>query len=375
MLCYIRRMRTAPPDDPARGRLWEVVRVFTRLGITGFGGPAVHLALQEEECVHRRRWLDRQRFLDLLAGTNLIPGPNSTEMAIHLGRVRAGWPGLVAAGVAFVTPAALVSVAFAVFYLRFGQAPAVEGMLEAIRPAVLIVVADALIRFGRSSLLGPASVATAAASAALALVGVSEILLVVLAAMLGLFAGMVPVATRFHAVPLAELAWVFGKIGATLFGSGYVLIAYLRSELAVRGWLSDAQLLDAVAVGQVTPGPVSSTATFVGYVLAGAPGAVVATIAMFLPSFVFVAATGPLIERWRTRPAVRRALDVVNATVVGLIAAVLFRLVPAALDGPFAVAVLGAAAAASWIAGLPGPVVMLGAAALGFGRAWLGSPS
>ncbi len=373
MLCYIRRMRTAPLDDPPRGRLWEVVCVFTHLGVTAFGGPAVHLALQEEECVHRRRWLDRQRFLDLLAATNLIPGPNSTEMAIHLGRLRAGWPGLLAAGVAFVTPAALVSVAFAVFYVRFGRTPALKGMLEAIRPAVLVVVADALVRFGRSALRGPAAVVTAAAAAALALAGVSEILLVVLAAVLGLLAGMVPVATRFNAVPLAELAWVFGKIGATLFGSGYVLIAYLRSELAGRGWLSDAQLLDAVAVGQVTPGPVSSTATFVGYVLAGAPGAVVATIAMFLPSFVFVAATGPLIERWRTRPAVRRALDVVNATVVGLIAAVLLRLVPAALDGPFAVAVLGAAAAASWIAGLSGPVVMLGAAALGLGRAWLGA--
>lgn len=372
MPCYICAMAARSPDESAGGRLLEVVAVFARLGITAFGGPAVHVALQEEECVHRRRWLERQRFLDLLAATNLIPGPNSTEMAIHLGRVRAGWPGLVAGGVAFVTPAALVSVALAVTYVRFGRVPAVEGMLQAIRPAVLVVVADALVRFARSAVRGPATATTATLAAALACTGIPEILLVVSAAVLGLLAGALPATTRLRAVPLAELAWVFGKIGATLLGSGYVLIAYLRSELLPRGWLTDAQLLDAVAVGQVTPGPVSSTATFIGYVLAGAPGALVATIAMFLPSFVFVAATGPLIERWRMRPAVRQALDVVNATVVGLIAAVVLRLAPVAIDGAFAVAVLGAAAAASWIAGVPGPVVMLGAAALGLARVWLG---
>ena len=354
-------------------RLVEVLLVFGRLGLTAFGGPAAHVALQEEECVRRRGWLDRQRFLDLLAATNLIPGPNSTEMACHLGWVRAGWPGLVAGGVAFVLPSAAIVTALAWAYVRFGHVPAAAGFLDGIRPAVLVVVTDAVARFGRDAVRGLATAAVAVAAAALALAGVSEVLLLFAAAALGLAAAFARRVgpRRLHAVPLLELALVFLKIGATLFGSGYVLIAYLRAELGPRGWLTDTQLLDAVALGQITPGPVSTAATFAGYVLAGPPGAVVATIGIFLPGFVLVAATGPLLERWRRRPAVREMLDMVNAAVVGVIVAVVLRLVPAATGGPFEAALAAAAGLAVWALGVPGTAVMAAAAGAGLVRSVL----
>jgi chromate transporter len=343
-------------------RLAEVAWVFGRLGCVAFGGPAAHVALQEEECVRRRRWLDRATFLDLLAATNLIPGPNSTEMAMHLGRLRAGLPGLVVGGVAFILPSALLVGALAAAYVRHGTTPAATGLLDGIRPAILVIIADALARFGRQAVRGAGTAMVTLAAAALALGGASEVLLVFAAAALGavLFAP-----GRLHAVPVLELAWVFTKIGATLFGSGYVLVAYLRAELGARGWLDDAVLLDAVAVGQVTPGPVSTTATFVGYLLAGPPGAALATVALFLPGFVLVATTGPLLERLRDVPVVRAALDGVNAAVTGLIAAVVVGLAPAALGSPFGVAVAGLAAVAVWGLRASGTAVAAAAAVLG----------
>jgi chromate transporter len=342
--------------------LVEVAIVFGKLGATAFGGPAAHVAMQEEECVRRRGWLDRQRFLDLLAATNLIPGPNSTEMAIHLGRLRAGWPGLVAGGLAFILPSTVLVTALAWAYTRWGALPAATAMLEALRPAVLVVIVDALGGFARTALRGAATLAVALAAAGLAFAGVSEVALVFAVLALGLMAARIAPG-RLRAVPLLELFLVCTKIGATLFGSGYVLIAYLRSEIVGRGWLDDGRLLDAVAMGQITPGPVSTAATFVGYQVAGLPGAAVATLGMFLPSFVLVAATGPLVERWRTHPVVRGALDLVNAAVVGLIAAVAVGLAPAAVATPFAAAVAAAAAAARWGLGL-GSTAVMGAAAL-----------
>src|SRR5262249_52148087 len=295
----------------------------------------------------RRGWLERQRFLDLLAATNLIPGPNSTEMAIHLGRLRAGWPGLVVGGSAFILPSTLLVTALAWAYARWGAVPEAAAVLVALRSAVLIVVLDALYGFGRTAVGGPFTGATALAAAALALGGASEVALVFAAVGVGLTAARVAPG-RLRAVPLLELFLVCTKIGATLFGSGYVLIAYLRSEIVGRGWIDDGRLLDAVAIGQITPGPVSTAATFVGYVIAGTPGAAVATLGMFLPSFVFVALTGPLVERWRDHPVARGTLDMVNAAVVGLIAAVVVRLAPAALTSPFAIAVAVAAAVGRW---------------------------
>jgi chromate transporter len=360
------------PMDSRTSALREVALVFLKLGCTAFGGPAAHVALQEEECVRRRHWLDRQRFLDLLAATNLVPGPNSTEMAIHLGRLRAGWPGLVVGGVAFAFPSAALVTALAWAYSRWGAVPEATALLAALRPAVLIVILDALSGFARAAVRGPFTVATALAAGALALGGVSEVALVFAGLGVGVAAARVAPG-RLRAVPLLELFLVCTKIGATLFGSGYVLIAYLRSEFVGRGWLDDGRLLDAVAVGQITPGPVSTAATFVGYLIAGAPGAAVATVGMFLPSFVFVALTGPLVERWRGHPVARGALDVVNAAVVGLIAAVVVRLAPAALTSPFAIAVGAAAAVARWGLGLGGTMVMAAAALAGLLRAVLGA--
>jgi chromate transporter len=351
-----------------RSRLGEVVAVFARLGATAFGGPVAHVALQEEECVRRRGWLDHQRFLDLLAATNLIPGPNSTEMAMHLGRLRAGLPGLVAAGVAFILPSAVLVTIAAEVYVRAGALPSVGAVLATLRPAVVVVVADALVRFAREALGGVVTVAIAVLAAAAALAGLGEVAIVFAALVVGVTVAQLD-QRRLHGVPLLELAAVCFKIGATLFGSGYVLVAYLRAEMIGRGWLTDRMLLDAVAIGQVTPGPVSTAATFVGYLLAGIPGAAVATIAIFLPAFLLVAATGPLLERWRARPAVRRTLDVVNAAVVGLIAAVVVRLAPAAFTSPLDAVIGLVAVAVLWI-GLAGPTaVLLGAAVVGVARA------
>ncbi len=350
------------------GALREVALAFAKLGCTAFGGPAAHVAMQEEECVRRRGWLDRQRFMDLLAATNLIPGPNSTEMAIHLGRLRAGWPGLVVGGVAFILPSTLVVTALAWAYVRWGALPQAAAMLEALRPAVLVVIVDALVGFARTAVRGPLTAAAALAAMALALGGVPEVTLVFVALGAGLVAARIAPG-RVRAVPLLELFLVCTKIGATLFGSGYVLIAYLRTEIVGRGWLADGRLLDAVAMGQITPGPVSTAATFVGYLVAGLPGAAVATLGMFLPSFAFVAASGPLVERWRAHPVVRGALDVVNAVVAGLIAAVAVQLAPAALASPFALAVGIAAAVARWGLGVGGTAVMAAAALAGALRA------
>src|SRR5262245_25807737 len=328
--------------------------------------------MQEEECVRRRGWLDRQRFLDLLAATNLIPGPNSTEMAIHLGRIRAGWPGLVFGGVAFVLPSAVLVTIAAWAYARWGTLPQATHVLEALRPVVLVVIADALWRFARAAIRGPSTLAAALAAGGLALAGVSEVALVFVALAIGLGATRIAPG-RLRAVPITELFLVCAKIGATLFGSGYVLIAYLRSEIVGRGWLDDGRLLDAVAVGQITPGPVSTAATFVGYLVAGPAGAAVATLGIFLPSFAFVAATGPLVERWRGHPVARAALDLVNAVVVGLIAAVVLRLGPVALVGPVAIALAIAAAAARWRFGIGATALMAAAALVGLMRWLLGA--
>jgi len=354
-----------------RTALREVVIVFATLGVTAFGGPAAHVALQERECVRRRRWLDHERFLDLLAATNLIPGPNSTEMAMHLGRLRAGGAGLVAGGIAFILPSAVLVTVLAALYARFGALPAVEVVLATLRPAVVVVIADALVGFARQAVRNVATAATACLALAGSLAGIPELALVGAALLVGAFA--IPVdRSRTLDVSLAALGLMCLKIGATLFGSGYVLIAYLQAELSARGWLSDRALLDAVAIGQATPGPVSTAATFVGYLLAGVPGAGVATIAIFLPAFVLVAVTAPLVERWRARPAVRRTLDVVNAAVVGLIAAVLVRLAPAAVDSVTSLLVAAGVGAGLWLFGWGSTWLLAASVAFGILRAMAG---
>ncbi|MCU1282481.1 MAG: chromate transporter, chromate ion transporter family [bacterium] len=337
-----------------RHRLLELAVLFLRLGVTAFGGPAAHIAMMEDEVVVRRKWLTREEFLDLLGATNLIPGPNSTEMAIHIGGRRAGWPGLLVAGVCFIVPAAVLVAVIAWAYVRFGSLPRALSLLDGVKPVIVAIVAQALARLARGVVKSWwLAVVTAGAVVAAAL-GVNE--LVILAA-----AGMVAAAVKTAAtkktstvagwfplgvgsigsaaaakvsVALVPLFLVFLKVGSVLFGSGYVLLAFLRSDLVERyHWLTSAQLLDAVAVGQVTPGPVFTTATFVGFLLRGPMGAVAATIGIFLPAFVFVAISGPLVPRLRRSPVAGAILDGVNAASIALMAVVTFQLGRTAIVG------------------------------------------
>ncbi|WP_337174847.1 chromate efflux transporter [Paludisphaera sp.] len=327
-----------PPEPSGRTPLREIAWLFLRLGATSFGGPAAHVGMMEREVVQRRGWLTREQFLDMMSAANLIPGPNSTEMAIHIGWARARWAGLVVAGACFIAPAALITLAVAWAYVRYGTLPAATGMLYGVKPVVIAIVAQAVWRLGRSALRTRAMAAVAAATAALGAVGANELALLLGAgAVMALPAwlrerkgsGMSPSPPMLLIPPvglaaapqfgLTPLFLFFLKVGSVLYGSGYVLIAFLRSDLVEqRGWLTDQQLLDAVALGQATPGPVFTTATFIGYLLGGVEGASLATLGIFLPAFVFVAASGPLIPRLRKSRVAGAFLDGVNAASLAI---------------------------------------------------------
>ncbi len=381
-----------PPPLPSStrraGALREVTLLFLRLGTTAFGGPAVYIALMEEEVVRRRRWISREGFLDLLGATNLIPGPNATEMAIHLGRLRAGFPGLVAAGAAFIAPAALLTGAFAWIYQRFGTLPRAAGFLEGVQAAVVAVVAQALWALARVAIKDRLLAVVAAGALAASLLGAGEIAILAAAGAAvmaarrvagGAVAAMLPLALPAAAATaapfsLSTLFLVFLKTGSVLFGSGYVLLAFLRADLVERlGWLTEGQLLDAVAVGQLTPGPVLTTATFIGYVLGGTAGAALATLGMFLPAFVFVALSGPLVPRLRASPAAGALLDGVNAASLALMAAVTLELARSALTGPFTLAVAAASALLLFRWRVNSAWLVLGGGAVGLAAAWLRS--
>ena len=344
------------------GALKEVASLFLRLGSTAFGGPAAHIAMMEDEVVRRQRWLSREEFLDLLGATHLIPGPNSTEMAIHIGRQRAGVIGLVAAGLAFIMPAVLITLAAAWTYTRFGALPQAAAVLYGVKPVVIAVVAQALWSLARTAVKTTFLAAVGLAATAVNLLGGHEIALLMGAGVLvalarrgprDLFASLAtPVATAPAAAAaigatfsLGALFLFFMKVGAVLFGSGYVLLAFLRADLVDRRhWLSEAQLLDAVAVGQITPGPVFTTATFIGYLLGGTRGALVATLGIFLPAFVFVAATAPLVPRLRRSPTAGAFLDGVNVASLALLVVVTWHLARVALvDLPTVALAAGAA--------------------------------
>lgn len=322
-----------------RGGRAALAITFLRLGLTAFGGPAAHIALMEQEFVRRRRWLTAAEFLDLVGAASIIPGPSSTEVAIYVGYRRAGIVGLVLAGTCFILPAALIVTGIAWGYARFGQLPAASGLLRGVAPVVIAVIAQALWTFGRAAIKTRLLAALGIASFALDLLGVSPLLLLAVGGLVsasararrapelrGVFAPLVPLATGAalaKTVSLTGLFLVFLKAGSVVFGSGYVLLAFLRGDLVERlGWLTERQLVDAIAVGQITPGPVFTTATFVGYLLRGPLGAVIATVGIFLPSFVLVAATAPLIPRLRRSAIAGGFLDGVNVASVGLMAAV-----------------------------------------------------
>jgi chromate transporter len=327
------------------GDVSEIATAFLRLGLVSFGGPAAHVALMERELVDKRKWLTREELVELYGAANLIPGPNSTELAIHIGYKRAGFPGLVAAGVCFILPAALLTLLLAWIYVRFGALPAAGALLAGLQPAVMGVVAAAVARFARTALKGWPELAVCAGACAAGALGVQELWVLLGSGLLLALPSMrrSGALAIFPALPLAAagapslggIFLVFLKIGSILYGSGYVLFAFLRTELiANRGWLTERQLLDAIAAGQVTPGPVSSTATFVGYLLHGTAGAGVATLGMFLPAFLFVAVSAPLLGAMRKSPALAAFLRGVNAASIGLVAAVLFDLGGAALGWP-----------------------------------------
>jgi chromate transporter len=358
-------------DRPAETRrlvpLAQIAGLFLRLGGTAFGGPAAHIAMMEEEVVVRRGWLTRAEFIDLLGATNLIPGPNSTELALHVGHREAGWRGLLVAGACFILPATLIVLALGWLYVRYGARPEAIGLLYGIVPVIIAVIVQALARLARSAVrTGVPGLVTA-----LAILGVHELVLLSGAGFAGAAAAWTRrasggAAARAIAAPVAGAGWTGGaaagagasaagtsvaagtaaaipfgllplflfflKVGSVLFGSGYVLYAFLRADLVERWhWLTDTQLLDAIAAGQVTPGPVFTTATFVGYLLGGPAAALVATAAIFLPAFAFVAASGPLVPRLRRSATAGGFLDGVNVASLVLMGVVTFRLGLAAI--------------------------------------------
>lgn len=336
-----------------RSALADLARLFLRLGTTAFGGPAAHIAMMEDEVVRRRRWLTREQFLDYVSATNLIPGPNSTELAIHIGHLRAGWPGLLVAGLAFIVPATLIVWAIAWAYVTYGTLPQVNALLYGVKPVVMAVVAQALWGLARTALKSAWLAVLGAAAVLAALLDRHELLILLVVGVLAAlttargrqaaaataawFAGSAgavasATATAASGAGLLPLFLVFAKAGAVLYGSGYVLLAFLRADLVERlGWLTETQLLDAIAIGQITPGPVFTTATFIGYVLAGTPGALVATAGIFLPAFFFVAVSGPLVPRLRQSALAGRVLDGVNVASLALMAAVSVHLAQTAL--------------------------------------------
>ncbi len=331
--------------------LKEVAFVFLKLGTVGFGGPAAHIAMMKEEVVERRKWLTEEKFLDLIGATNLIPGPNSTEMAIHLGHLRAGWPGLLVAGVCFILPAAIIVLSIAWLYVRFGKLVEATGLLYGVKPVIIAVVLQALWGLGRTAIKTKLLAFFGLISLACALVSVNELLILFGAGFLALLFHWVKnfnhkkisslsLTTSLFVLPALKITetqassfglWplflFFLKVGSVLFGSGYVLLAFLRNDLVVaKGWLTETQLIDAITVGQITPGPVFTTATFIGYVLGGFWGGVVATIGIFLPAFIFVAISSFLIPYLRKSAAAGTFLDAINVASLALMAAVTWQL-------------------------------------------------
>lgn len=311
-----------------KGRYLEIFQLFIRLGLFAFGGPAAHIAMMEDEVVKKRQWVSREKFIDMLGFTNLIPGPNSTEMAIHLGLIRGGRLGLLLAGVSFILPAMVIVLIFAVIYQSYGLIPAAASIFNGIKPVVLAIVVQALYRLGIGLIKKLETVILFILVLTASLLGIKEIPLLIAAGILMLVYRQLrmPRKNRLMAVDpmsIGLLFYTFLKIGSVLYGSGYVLLAFLKSEFVEKyAVLTSQQLLDAVAVGQFTPGPVFTTATFIGYLIHGYPGAIVATVGIFLPSFILVLLFHPLIDRMRSSATVSDILDGINAASIALIAAV-----------------------------------------------------
>jgi chromate transporter len=324
----------------SKRRLKEVAQLFLKLGVIGFGGPAAHVAMMRDEVVKKREWMDEQHFLDLVGATNLIPGPNSTEMAMHIGHERAGWRGLIVAGICFILPAVIITGLFAWLYKEYGALPAVQPFVYGIKPAIIAIILGAIFPLARRSIKSVELAAVGVVVLLFSLLGLNEIYLMFGAGFFALLlaslrSGRVGGASVFLPVSIFQLGGativsatnlnlflIFLKIGAILYGSGYVLFAFLDTELVSTGLLTRQQLIDAIAVGQFTPGPVFSSVTFIGYQINGFSGAVVSTVAIFLPSFIFVALLNPLVARMRNSTLFSVFLDAVNAASIAIIVSI-----------------------------------------------------
>lgn len=330
----------------SKSSIKDLSLLFLRLGTTAFGGPAAHIAMMEEEIVRKRKWLTEEKFLDLLGATNLIPGPNSTELAIHIGYKQAGWLGLLLAGLCFILPAAIIVTIIAKFYINYGDLPAFARVMYGIKPVIIAIILKALWNLGRSALKTTWLIVIAALAVILNILGLNELIVLFGGGLIMILRELYLQKNNFAFLPLylisqsgvpneetttyvnlCPLFLFFLKIGSVLFGSGYVLLAFLQADLVEKfGWLTQQQLFDAITVGQVTPGPVFTTATFIGYILSGWKGAIVATIGIFIPSFIFVAATGPFIPKLRQSKILGAFLDGVNVAAVALMIVVTIKL-------------------------------------------------
>lgn len=322
--------------------LKDIAKLFLKLGIIGFGGPAAHIAMMQDEVVVKRKWLTEQHFLDLIGATNLIPGPNSTEMTMHIGHEKGGWKGLVVAGLCFILPAVFITGIFAYLYKQYGELPAVQPFIYGIKPAIIAIILGAIFPLAKKSLKSPELIIIGIVVLMGSLFKINEIYLMFGAGFFALFLAYIrsnkqnslpsflPLTllqitnTSLLSATNASLFWIFLKIGAILYGSGYVLFAFLDTELVSTGLLTRQQLIDAIAVGQFTPGPVFSSVTFIGYQINGFTGAVVSTIAIFLPSFLFVALLNPIVKKMRNSTLFSAFLDAVNVASVAIIVAVCF---------------------------------------------------
>ncbi|MCR9246093.1 MAG: chromate efflux transporter [bacterium] len=396
---------TTNPSNPAsaasRTSLGELARLFVKLGGLAFGGPAAHIAMMRREVVEQRGWIDDRRFLDLLAAASVIPGPTSTELAIHVGWEQRRWAGLLVAGCSFIAPAMLITAFMGWLYVRYGEVPEVGAVLYGIKPVMVVIVVHAILvlmpKAARSNVLRVTAIATLIAL----LCGVDELIVLFGTGLILMFgrwltrergsanglalalpwaagkpgvAVAATAATGFTTASATGLFFAFLKIGAVLFGSGYVLLAFLRRDLVEHlGWLTEAQLLDAVAVGQVTPGPVFTTATFIGYVLAGPVGALAATGGIFLPAFLFVALLGPFVLRLRQRPTTAAFLDGVTVASLALMIDVTIDLGRSALIDSTTAAIASASGLLLWRLRLGSTWLILGGAATGLLASWTSS--
>lgn len=386
--------RPDPGQPAAKATSRDLLLVSLKLGFLAFGGPAAHIAMLHEEVVVRRKWITNQHFLDLLGATNLLPGPNSTEMVIHTGYEQSRFRGMLIAGLSFILPASGITLIIAWLYVQYGTTPAATWLLYGVKPVVIAVIVSAIWALGRTAVRTPGLIVLGAAVVALSLLGVNELILLfgsgaiasilhnrerimgrmsgatsilpVMPAALWSGAAVVSAAT---AVPYSpwQLFLLFLRIGATLYGSGYVLIAFIQSDLVDRlGWLTEGQLIDAVAVGQFTPGPVSSTATFVGYVVGGWGGAALATVGIFFPAFLVVAIANPLLARIRTSPWAAGFMDGVNVAAIGLMVAVAWVLGRASIIDPITAALSMGALLALVILRVNSVWLILSGALIGF---------